>query len=75
MSNWWRNLSDTEKYRIANEAREAHDKSGRTTCYWCGAKIVSNGYDFTSSAKDPREICKGYCRQRRFFDDPVEEMK
>lgn len=69
---WWRNLSDADKCIVANKAQEVHDKNGRTTCYWCGAKIKYSGYDFTSSAKDPREICKGYCKQRRFFDSPEE---
>lgn len=69
MFDWWRSLSDENKCIIANKVLEAHDKSGRTTCYWCGANIMHNGHDLTSNAKDAREICKGYCKQRRFFDN------
>ena len=69
---WWRNLSDADRCIVANKALEAHNKSGRTTCYWCGSDITYKGYDFTSNAKDAREICKGYCECRRFFDAPEE---
>jgi hypothetical protein len=68
---WWHGLSDAEKQTIADRAKEAQDRTGRHTCYWCGASLDPGDYDLTSDARDPREICKGYCRNRRFFDDPV----
>lgn len=68
---WWRELSDTEKQAIAGQAKEVHDNAGRQICYWCGAPLDPGYCDFTSNVRDPREICKGCCRNRRFFDDPV----
>jgi len=67
---YWNGLTDTEKLAIATRAKEAQDRTGHHTCYWCGSPLAHRGYDYTSSVRDPREICKGHCQQRRFFDDP-----
>ena len=65
----WNSLSDSEKMKIAQQAQKEHDACGRRKCYWCGEPFTF-GYEHTFSARDPREICKGYCRKRRFFDNP-----
>ena len=69
-SDWWKSLSDEEKLAIALQAQKAQDETGHRTCYWCGASLDDQGHDYTSSVTDRREICKGFCKQRRFFDNP-----
>lgn len=66
----WNKLSNEERSAIAEQAAEKQDAAGRHICYWCGAPIGPGGYAFTSNARDPREICKGECKNRRFFDNP-----
>ena len=65
---YWNNLSDTQRSEIVMQAKERHDACGRIRCFWCGEALTN--YDFTSDARDPREICKGFCRGRRYFDNP-----
>jgi len=67
---YWGNLLDSEKLRIATQAKETQDKAGCNICYWCGEPLSSGEYEYTSDARNPRKICKGYCRGRRFFDNP-----
>lgn len=67
---YWEGLSEQQKADIIAKAKEAQDKSRRNTCFWCRSSFGLKGYDFTSNAHDPREICKGVCGNRRFFDDP-----
>ena len=75
---WWKNLSDGAKNKIILDAKEKYDKAGRTICYWCGSILkLDEAYDLTSNSKpnDLYKICKGYCRQRRFFDEPTNNDK
>lgn len=74
---WWSSLPDEEKQRITKEANDRYDGKH---CYWCGESLWFDGlggrfslYDHTSNIKDQKMICKGYCKSRRFFDNPTEE--
>ena len=67
---YWNSLPDAEKQEIVKQAEKAQEATGRHTCFWCGASLSYNGYGLTANANDPREICKGVCKGRRYFDNP-----
>lgn len=61
---YWESLAEVEKQRIVVKADGGYDGMH---CFWCGAALPSGQYDKTTKGK---LICKGECKQRRYFDNP-----